>query len=186
MRRNKGLERNDDSHFRHFALSMRAALAALMALVMAAPASACPGTRLASLIAASSLGKLAAEIDVADVQSAEGGNWRVYLGTASGKPVNIVRSDYGETGRLEHRLVIASPEDYAIIRTRLSYSSSIADPNMKTSVAERSIWTFCGGKLQDPAGATGAALSKLRNEASAAREVFDAAQVAPYVEALQP
>jgi hypothetical protein len=163
----------------------RAASAFLLAAVLSQPAAACPGTRLPSLIAASSLGKLAAEFDVSEMQSAEGGSWRVFLGTKSGKPVNIVRTDFGETGRLETRMVIASPDAYAVIQTRYRYSSTIGDPDMKTSVSERDEWMFCGGRLQAPKAVPSADLAGFELAAEAARTVFKAAEIGAYVKELK-
>lgn len=156
-----------------------------IALLLGAPALACEGTRLGAIVAASSPGKLVAEIDAEDVQSSEGAAWRIYNGSVSGQPVNIIRTIYGEMGRREDRLVIAAPQAYAVVVTDYRYSAPITDLNMRASVSSRSVYMFCEGVVQRPGGITNAAFEAHKAKAQEARLVFGAREIADHVSQVQ-
>jgi hypothetical protein len=68
-------------------------LAALL-LLAAAPAYACDGGRLFEMMAAQLPADPTLSVDVAEVQSVEGGVWDIYR-AAGGATENLVRTDYG-------------------------------------------------------------------------------------------
>ena len=47
--------------------------------------------------------------DVAEVSSPEGGSWDVYYGPDSKTPRFVVRTDFGESGYWQSRLIVSSP-----------------------------------------------------------------------------
>jgi hypothetical protein len=120
--------------------------------------------------------------DVAEQQSAEGGSWEIYNGT-DGRPQRIVRTDYGEMGRAEHRLAITAPGDYLIMNTRWQYSAPIYA--VGTTIREEIDYIeFCGGKLDMPTEAEWAENTEYEKLARESADVFfNAPEVAQYLKA---
>ena len=154
---------------------MSRSLLALLVLVLSAlPAGACnegASLRIATMQLPESSN---VSFDVAEQQSAEGGVWEVYNGP-DGKPQNILRTDYGETGRVQLRLAVFNSGDYLIKKTQSFYSAPIYIGG-GTIREETDYMEFCGAKLDMPAEGEWAS-----NEAYAkiARESADAFFKAP-------
>ena len=102
---------------------MRLTFAGTLLLATAAAASAgeCPTAKIEAALTAP-LGKLKmTEREVSDIQSTEGGIWRIYS-VANGTAQTVLRLDGGETGMSERRLSVVDRNAYGISRhpSRLS------------------------------------------------------------------
>jgi hypothetical protein len=92
------------------------------------------------------------ELQVTDIQSTEGGVWRIYE-RPDGTLDTLVRIDAGESGMGETRLAIVNDAAYGIARTRVDYLRHAfidnAGPN-GTAKRTTEYFYFCGGKLYLP------------------------------------
>jgi hypothetical protein len=92
------------------------------------------------------------EKQVSDIQSTEGGVWRIYK-KPDGTLDTLIRIDGGESGMGETRLSIVSGSAYGIARTRVDYLRHAfidgAGPN-GTAKRTTEYFYFCGGKLYLP------------------------------------
>lgn len=123
----------------------------LAAASSAATAGNCPVTKIESALTAPLTGMKMTERDVTDVQSTEGGVWRVYK--AKGKTHTIVRVDGGETGMGERRLSIVNGNAYGIAVTRVDYMRhAFIEEGGPNGTAKRTTEYFyiCDGKLYMP------------------------------------
>lgn len=92
------------------------------------------------------------ERPVSDVQSTDGGVWRIYR-KKDGRLANLVRIDAGESGMGERRLSVVSPDAYGISVTRVDYlRHAFIDDAGPNGTAKRTTeyFYFCGGKLYEP------------------------------------
>ena len=92
------------------------------------------------------------EREVTDIQSTEGGVWRIYT-SADGKMHSILRLDGGESGMGERRLSIVNDAAYGITVTRVDYlRHAFIDEGGPNGTAKRTADYFyvCGGKLYLP------------------------------------
>lgn len=92
------------------------------------------------------------ERPVTNVQSTEGGVWRIYR-TEDGQLAAILRIDAGESGMNEKRLGIVSAEAYGIAVTRVDYlRHAFVDNGGPNGTAKRTTeyFYFCDGKLYEP------------------------------------
>jgi hypothetical protein len=92
------------------------------------------------------------EQEVEDIQSTEGGVWRIYR-REDGNVQSIVRIDGGESGMSERRLGIHSMADYGITVTRVGYlRHAFIEEGGPNGTVKRSTeyFYFCGGKLHVP------------------------------------
>lgn len=169
------------------ASAIRSTCLAAAALVLAGPATGCPGTRLDAFVAAPLPKRADREIDAAERRSAEGGVWQVFGGgRAKEKPTNVVRIDYGETGRREERLVVASPDAYAIVVLVVAYKAPIGNPDWGIARETRTVYAVCGGVVQRPPGMTDAAFTEHQAEAQAVRATFRAPEIATFLAGARP
>ncbi len=116
-------------------------LAAMLAAI-SAPAFACDGGKLFGMIDAALPAQANVTLDVAEVDSAEGGNWEIYLGSDGNTLENLVRTDFGEVGRYATRLIVCSPNAYAVTTTRYSYSAPAYVSGSTTVREEKDIYVF--------------------------------------------
>jgi len=89
---------------------------------------------------------------VTDIQSTEGGVWRIYR-KKDGRLATLVRLDGGESGMNERRLSVVSPDAYGISVTRVDYlRHAFIDDGGPNGTAKRSTeyFYFCSGKLYAP------------------------------------
>jgi len=91
-------------------------------LLLALPAHACDGGPLFERLAAAPTTQPDRRLDVAEIQSTEGGEWQVWL-AEGGAARELVRVDYSESGRDVARLVVSSPPALAVTRTSYLYSA---------------------------------------------------------------
>ncbi|HTV69999.1 MAG TPA: hypothetical protein VMF90_15820 [Rhizobiaceae bacterium] len=161
---------------------MRLLLALL--LLATAPAFACDGGRLFEMMAAQLPAEPTLSVDVADVQSVEGGVWDIYR-AAGGAIANLVRTDFGEGGRLETRLVVSSPAAYAVTVTQFIYSAPLHISGSITIREEKDIYVFCDGKVLLPDPAELDPDSAYAAKAFRALATFDAAEIKTQVPALE-
>lgn len=92
------------------------------------------------------------ERNVTDVQSTEGGIWRIYK-SDNGQLGTLVRIDAGESGMNEKRLSVAGPGAYGIAATRVDYlRHAFIDDAGPNGTARRTTeyFYFCDGKLYMP------------------------------------
>lgn len=92
------------------------------------------------------------EQEVEDIQSTEGGVWRIYR-REDGNVQSIVRIDGGESGMSERRLGIHSMVDYGIAVTRVDYlRHAFIEEGGPNGTVKRTTeyFYFCGGKLHLP------------------------------------
>lgn len=118
-------------------------------------------------------------LDVSEVQSTEGGEWKLWQGS-DGSTDEVARIDYGEMGRLVTRLFMDGATDYGITQTRYTYSVPIYVENSITTRIETDIFLFCDGKLLLPAEDFGVD-PDYAQRADDARAVFGAEEIADYV-----
>lgn len=127
------------------------ALAAVMSLPPAALAD-CPVGNIEKALGASLDGLKKIEREVSDVQSTEGGVWRIYR-KKDGALQAIVRLDGGESGMSERRLSVVSPKAYGISVTRVDYlRHAFVDQGGPNGTARRTTeyYYYCDGKLVVP------------------------------------
>ena len=92
------------------------------------------------------------EREVSDIQSTEGGLWRIYR-EKDGKLSSIVRIDGGESGMGERRLSVLTPDAYGIAVTRVDYlRHAFIDDAGPNGTAKRTTeyFYYCDGKLHVP------------------------------------
>lgn len=92
------------------------------------------------------------EKPVTDIQSTEGGVWRIYQ-RADGTLDTLIRIDGGESGMGETRLSIVNDGAYGIARTRVDYlRHAFIDDAGPNGTAKRTTeyFYFCGGTLYLP------------------------------------
>jgi hypothetical protein len=133
---------------------MRTFVTAVLLIIAATPAVAaeCAVDRIEQALAAP-LDKLKQiEREVTDVQSTEGGVWRIYR-EADGRVHSIIRIDGGESGMSERRLSAVNRRSYGIAATRVDYlRHAFIDDGGPNGTAKRttSYYYFCDGKLYLP------------------------------------
>jgi hypothetical protein len=90
--------------------------------------------------------------DVTDVQSTEGGTWRIFR-EDDGRVHTIMRIDGGESGMSERRLSIVNRQTYGIAVIRVDYLRHAfienAGPN-GTARRTTEYYYYCAGKLYVP------------------------------------
>lgn len=162
---------------------MRKLLPAAFCALLAAPALACDGGQLFELMDAPLAERPDTTFDVAEIDSTEGGSWDVYLG-AGGKARNLVRTDFGEGGRFAARLVVSTPQAYAVTTTLFIYSAPNYVSGSTTIREEKNIYVFCDGRLYLPEEDFGLG-DDYAKAAAEALATFDAAEVSQYLPALK-
>lgn len=130
-------------------------LIVLMALLGLCPAAfaECPVGNIEKALGASLEGLRKTEREVSDVQSTEGGVWRIYR-RKDGTLNSIVRLDGGESGMSERRLSVINARTYGISVTRVDYlRHAFIDQAGPNGTAKRTTdyYYFCNGKLVVPA-----------------------------------
>jgi len=134
---------------------MRMVIAAILlcCAASASSAAACAVSGIETALAAPLGGLKMTERTVSDIQSTEGGVWRIYT-KPDGKTHSIIRIDGGESGMGERRLSILGEEAYGIAITRVDYLRHAfidgAGPN-GTAKRTTEFFYFCGGRLLVPA-----------------------------------
>ena len=112
----------------------------------------CPVSTIEKALGASLDGLKKVERQVTDIQSTEGGVWRIYR-KKDGRLATLVRIDAGESGMGERRLSVMSPEAYGITVTRVDYlRHAFIDNGGPNGTAKRTTeyFYFCNGKLYEP------------------------------------
>ncbi|MBL8906348.1 MAG: hypothetical protein JNM20_06705 [Rhizobiales bacterium] len=133
----------------------------LLAILLCGPAFAadCPLSRIEQALNASLDKMKPLEREVSDVQSTEGGTWRIYR-EKDGRVNTITRGDYGESGRGELRLSIVNRNTYGIAKTRIDYirHAFLEDQGpFAFHKVTTEYFFYCDGKLYLP-GVTGATM----------------------------
>ncbi len=132
---------------------MRLPFAAALLLGFSATAMAqCPVAEIEKALAAPLDGLQMSEQPVQDVQSTEGGVWRIYR-AQNGSLHSVIRIDAGESGMSERRLSIHGTADYGIAVSRIDYlrHAFIEDGGPNGTVRRTTeYFYFCGGKLHVP------------------------------------
>ena len=112
----------------------------------------CPVADIEKALAVPLEGLRKVERAVTDVQSTEGGVWRIYR-RKDGRLTSLLRIDGGESGMSERRLSIVSPKAYGIAVTRVDYlRHAFIDNGGPNGTAKRTTeyFYYCGGKLYVP------------------------------------
>jgi hypothetical protein len=131
---------------------MRALFTALFFCAAAAPASAdCALDTITAALESPVDGLRLLERPVSDVQSAEGGEWRIYR-EPDGRVHSIIRIDAGESGRSETRLSMVNRQTYGIARTRVDYLRHAFIEDGPFGIARRTTeyFYYCDGKPHVP------------------------------------
>jgi hypothetical protein len=126
----------------------------LAALAFAGPALAdCDVDAIARALESPLAGLKPFEREVSDVQSTEGGVWRIYR-EKDGRLNTIVRIDGGESGMQETRLGVVNRKTYGIAATRVDYLHHAFIEGGPNGTAKRttSYYYFCDGRLYVPSG----------------------------------
>lgn len=128
-----------------------AILACLLGVSSAAAAD-CPVPDIEKALTASLESLKMLEREVTDIQSTEGGVWRIYR-EADGRVNSVIRIDGGESGMGERRLSVVNRRTYGIAVTRVDYLRHAfiedAGPN-GTAKRTTDYFYFCEGKLLLP------------------------------------
>ena len=83
------------------------------------------------------------EVEAQEQRSTEGGVWHVYL-TRNGRPHSIVRTDYGETGKLRTRASFLDSKNFGIEVVEERYAEPIyAKPPTKIVSRSTVAYFFC-------------------------------------------
>lgn len=112
----------------------------------------CPTGEIEKSLTASLEGMKSEERPVTDIQSTEGGIWRIYRGS-DGALTTLLRLDGGESGMNERRLSVLNPSTYGISVTRVDYlrHAFIEDAGPNATAGRRTeFFYYCGGKLYLP------------------------------------
>ena len=112
----------------------------------------CPAGEIEKSLTASLEGMKSEERPVTDIQSTEGGIWRVYRGP-NGALTTLLRLDGGESGMNERRLSVLNPSAYGISVTRVDYlrHAFIDDAGPNATAGRRTeFFYYCGGRLYLP------------------------------------
>lgn len=112
----------------------------------------CPVDRIEKALGTSLDGMKKVERPVTDIQSTEGGVWRIYR-KKDGSLATLLRIDGGESGMGESRLSVVSPDAYGISVTRVDYlRHAFIDDGGPNGTARRTteFFYFCSGKLHVP------------------------------------
>lgn len=129
---------------------MKLPLAALLLLTLGTVArAACPVAEIEQALGQSLAAMKMTEREVSDIQSTEGGAWRIYHGR-DGQVHSIVRLDGGESGMGERRLSIVDADAYGIAVTRVDYlRHAFVDDAGPNGTAKRTTeyFYYCGGRL---------------------------------------
>jgi len=142
-------------------------------------------------------GKLSAPLDglqkterqVRDIQSTEGGLWRIYR-ESDGRTHTVIRIDAGESGMSEMRLSILDERRYGITVTRVDYlRHAFIDMEAPNGTARRSTqyFYFCDGAqyLPPPETATPYLGAYEDEGAKAKAAMLSAPEVAEFTRALK-
>lgn len=122
------------------------------AAVTAAPAGECPVAEIEAALSVPLDGMKMSEREMTDIQSTEGGVWRVYQ-EPGGRLHSIMRIDGGESGMGERRLSIVNDGAFGITVTRVDYlRHAFIEEGGPNGTAKRTTeyFYFCGGKLHLP------------------------------------
>ena len=112
----------------------------------------CPVGEIEKALAASLDGLKKVEREVSDIQSTEGGVWRIFQAEDGGL-VTLLRIDGGESGMGERRLSVVSPDAYGISVTCVDYlRHAFLEEGGPNGTAKRTTeyFYYCGGKLHLP------------------------------------
>lgn len=126
--------------------------AALLLATGSAAAADCPVGSIEKALSAPLDGLKKVEREVSDIQSTEGGVWRIYR-KKDGRLNTLVRIDGGESGMGERRLSVVSPDAYGIAVTRVDYlRHAFAGDGSPNGTAKRTTeyFYYCAGKLYIP------------------------------------
>ena len=129
---------------------MKLPLAALLIVTLGTAARAeCPVAEIEKALGQSLGSMKMTEREVSDIQSTEGGVWRIYQGR-NGSLHSIVRIDGGESGMGERRLSVVDAKAYGIAVTRVDYlRHAFIDDAGPNGTAKRTTeyFYYCGGSL---------------------------------------
>lgn len=169
---------------------LAAACLLILTLTMTATAHAdCPVDKIEKALNAPLDGLRKTEKPVSDVQSTEGGLWRIYR-KKDGALTALVRIDGGESGMSERRLGVVAPDAYGITVTRVDYLRHAfidgAGPN-GTAKRTTEYFYFCSGKLYVPQAeyATLDAAAYAAAGAAAQKAMLDDQDVAQFTRTLR-
>lgn len=112
----------------------------------------CPVGDIEKALAAPLEGLTPVEREASDVQSTEGGLWRIYK-AGDGSLQSLLRIDGGESGMNERRLSVADVNAYGIAVTRVDYlRHAFIDEGGPNGTAKRTTeyFYYCDGKLLEP------------------------------------
>lgn len=154
-------------------------------LAFTTPALACDGGRLFELMDAPLALPADRTFDVAEVDSTEGGEWQVWIGSDGRAAETIVRTDYGEGGRYMARLTVSKPTAYAVATTRFIYSAPNYVAGSITIKEEKDIYVWCDGRLLLPEEEGFAPDPAYVDAAAEALEIFRAPEVRNFVAGLE-
>jgi hypothetical protein len=134
-------------------IAMKTLFTILTITVACGPALAeCPVDAIGKALATPLDGLKKVERQVTDIQSTEGGVWRIYR-KRDGRLMSLTRLDGGESGMSERRLSVVSPDAYGISVTRIDYlRHAFIDEAGPNGTAKRTTeyFYYCGGKLYVP------------------------------------
>ena len=112
----------------------------------------CPVSEIETALGAPLDGMKRVEREVSDIQSTEGGLWRIFQ-KEDGSLATLIRIDGGESGMGERRLSVVSPDAYGISVTRVDYlRHAFLEEGGPNGTAKRTTdyFYYCGGKLHLP------------------------------------
>lgn len=112
----------------------------------------CPVSEIEKALGAPLDGLKKVEREVSDIQSTEGGVWRIFR-KEDGGLATLIRIDGGESGMGERRLSVVNPNAYGISVTRVDYlRHAFLEEGGPNGTAKRTteFFYYCDGKLHLP------------------------------------
>jgi hypothetical protein len=108
----------------------------------------------------------------------EGGTWVVYFKPDGKTLAWLVRNDFLEMSREQRRLIVYSPDAYAVTNTKYWYSAPLSEI---VTHEDKETYIYCDGKLRMPIEGGG---DDYAARAKEAMNAFDAPEVAAYLKGL--
>ncbi|MFN0192545.1 MAG: hypothetical protein ACKVP5_11320 [Aestuariivirga sp.] len=164
-----------------------ALLIALLSLSRGTLAAECDLAAISEALDAPLVAMKATEVEVAEVQSTEGGVWEIYR-EKDGRLNTVIRIDAGEMGRSDTRLSVVDRAAWGISSTISEYNRhAFAEGGGPLAVVKKITvyYFFCGGKLHTPPPEWSTTGDEYAAAAGGAKDTFfKAPEIAEFIKGL--
>jgi hypothetical protein len=162
---------------------------ALLLVVLVArggPTAACPLVRLARIADAPLISLQHKEVDLTHWESAEGGQWDIYL-RPGGTLHSIIRTDFGEKGKRNVRASFLTKDDFVIVSTLVHYKLPITAGPVEIASTASTRYFFCKEVFYLPAmlkdeSSSGQSLAEAKDLRSV---FFESSDISSYLKGLK-